>query len=172
MKKNAGFTLLELIIVLAVVSIVMTFAIPAMQTFTQNDRLTTNINQLVGHLAYARSEAVKRTQQVSVCASNDGASCSGGDWADGWMIYVDADDDDSFTAGEEVLRVQQALEGNNTLTATAIGSQVTYDYRGFVDAASVGSFLLCDDRDGPYGKTVSISNTGRVRTEGKSTCNP
>ena len=88
------------------------------------------------------------------------------------MIYVDADDDDSFTAGEEVLRVQQALEGNNTLTATAIGSQVTYDYRGFVDAASVGSFLLCDDRDGPYGKTVSISNTGRVRTEGKSTCNP
>lgn len=140
-----------------------------MTTFTQNDRLTTNINTLIGHLAYARSEAVKRSQQVSICSSNNATTCTGGSWQDGWIVYIDADGDNSFTAGEEVLRAQQALEGANTLT-TAIGTQVTYDYRGFVNAASVGSFQLCDGRSGPHGKTIRISTTGRVRIEDGSTC--
>ncbi len=61
MKKNSGFTLLELLITGAVISIVMAIAIPSMTTFTQNDRLITNINSMVGHLFYARSEAVKRS---------------------------------------------------------------------------------------------------------------
>ena len=169
MKKNSGFTLLELIIAMALVSIVVAFAIPSMTTFTQNDRLTTNINSLIGHLAYARSEAVKRSQQVSVCASNDAATCSGG-WDDGWIVYIDADNNNSFDAGEEVIRAQQALGGNNTLTATGIGTQITYDNRGFVNAASVGSLQLCDDRSGPYGKTVRITTTGRVRLEADTSC--
>jgi len=168
MKKNSGFTLLELMIVLAVVSILVMIAIPSMTTFTQNDRLTTNINTLVGHLAYARSEAVKTSQQVSICSSNDAATCSGG-WDDGWIVYIDADADNSFTAGEVVIRAQQALGGNNTLTAT-VGSQITYDNRGFVNAASVGSLQLCDGRTGPHGKTIRITATGRVRLETGSTC--
>jgi type IV fimbrial biogenesis protein FimT len=169
MKKNSGFTLLELVITVALISIVFAIAIPSMTTFTQNDRLTTNINTLIGHLAYARSEAVKRNQQVSVCVSNDTATCTAGNWQDGWIVYIDADGSNTFTAGEEVLRAQQALDGANTLT-TAIGSQVIYDYRGFVTAASVGSFLLCDARSGAFGKTIRISTTGRVRVEDGSAC--
>lgn len=169
MKKNSGFTLLELMIILAVVSVLMMIAIPSMTTFSQNDRLTTNINTLVGHLAYARSEAVKTSQQVAVCASNDASTCSGG-WADGWIVYIDADADNSFTAGEQVIRAQQALGGSNTIAATGIGTQIVYDNRGFVSAASVGSLLLCDDRTGPHGKTIRITSTGRVRLETDSTC--
>lgn len=169
MKKNSGFTLLELIVTLAMISIVVAIAIPSMTTFTQNDRLTTNINTLIGHLAYARSEAVKRSVQVAVCASDDASTCSGG-WSDGWIVYIDADNNSSFDAGEEVIRAQQALEGNNTLTATGIGTQITYDNRGFVDAASVGSLQLCDDRSGTFGKTVRITTTGRVRLETETSC--
>jgi type IV fimbrial biogenesis protein FimT len=169
MKKNSGFTLLELLITVALVSIVMAIAIPSMSTFNQNDRLTTNINALIGHMALARSEAVKRSQQVSICVSNDTATCTGGsDWEDGWIIYIDADGSGTFDASEEVLRAQQALGGSQTLTPTTIASQVTYDYRGF--ATSTGSFQLCDNRTGPHGKTIRISNTGRVRLEDGSTC--
>ena len=167
MKKALGYTLLELVIVVALVGIVFSIAIPSMRVFTQNDRLVTNINLMVGHLAYARSEAVKRSQQVSVCVSNDSASCTGGDWEDGWIIYIDADGDSAFSGGEEILRVQQALGGNNTVTTT-LGNQVTYDYRGFTNAA--GTMLLCDDRSGDFGKTLTITNTGRVRTSRDSTC--
>ena len=91
MKNYNGFTLLELIITVAVISIVMAIAVPSMTAFTKNDRLTTNINTLIGHLALARSEAVKRSQQVAVCISNNTVSCTGGDWHDGWIVYIDAD---------------------------------------------------------------------------------
>ena len=169
MKKNSGFTLLELIITVALVSIVMAIAIPSMTTFNQNDRLVTNINTLIGHLAYARSEAVKRSQQVSICVSNDAATCTGGNnWEDGWIVYIDADGSNTFDASEEVLRAQQALTGNQTLTPTTFATQVIYDYRGF--ATSTGSFQLCDNRTGPYGKTITISNTGRVRFQDGSAC--
>ncbi len=169
MKKNSGFTLLELIIVLALIAIVMTFAIPAMQTFTLNDRLTTNINTLIGHLAYARSEALTRSTQVIVCSSDDGATC-GGTWSDGWLVFVDADADNAFTAGEEVIRAHVGLGSDNAISATGIGAQIIYDNRGFVNAASVGSLQLCDGRTGPYGKTIRIINTGRVRLETDSAC--
>ena len=169
MKKNSGFTLLELILTVAMISIVMAIAIPSMTTFNQNDRLVTNINTMIGHLAYARSEAVKRSQQVSICVSNDAATCTGGNnWEDGWIIYIDADASNTFDATEEILRAQQALGSNQTITPTTFASQVTYDYRGF--ATSTGSFQLCDNRSGPYGKTISISNTGRVRLQDGSAC--
>ena len=166
MKKNSGFTLLELIITVALISIVTTFAIPSITTFTKNDRLTTNINTLVGHLGLARSESIKRSQQVSVCASTDNSSC-GGNWEDGWLVYADTNNDGSLNGTDEILRVQQALEGANTIT-TAIGNQVTYDNRGF--ATVTGSMLLCDDRSGDFGKTITITATGRVRSEADSTC--
>jgi type IV fimbrial biogenesis protein FimT len=172
MKKNSGFTLLELLITVALISIVTAIAVPSMTSFTQNDRLTTNINTLVGHLAYARSEAVKRSQQVSICISSDSATCTGANFDEGWIVYIDADNNGSFTedtaSGEVILRAQQQLEGGNTLTPTTFADQVTYDYRGF--ATSTGSFLLCDGRIGPHGKTITISPTGRVRLESDSTC--
>ncbi len=171
MKKTSGFSLLELLLTLALVAIVFAIGIPSMNTFIQNDRLVTQINTLVGHLSYARSEAVKRSQQVAVCVSSNTTSCTGGNnWEDGWIIYVDLDGDGSFTAGEPVLRAQQQLEGANTLGSGAIGSQVTYDYRGFVDAASIGTFSLCDSRGASYGKAISISPTGRVRSGGGVSC--
>jgi type IV fimbrial biogenesis protein FimT len=172
MKKNSGFTLLELLITVALISILAAFAIPSMRSFSQNDRLTTNINTMIGHLAYARSEAVKRHAQVSICISNDTVGCTGGNWEDGWIVYVDADANGTFdaaTLNEDILRVNQALDGNNTLAPTAAyTTQVTYDNRGFVTAT--GGFLLCDDRTGAFGKTITISNTGRVRFQDDSTC--
>ena len=158
-------------ITLTIITLVMAIGIPSMTAYVQNDRLTTQINTLVGHFAYARSEAVKRSQQVSVCVSNNTTSCTGGNnWQDGWIIYVDSDGDGSFTAGEEILRAKQTLEGSNTLKPGTIASQVTYDYRGFVTAASVGTFSLCDSRGASYGKAIAISTTGRVRKEGTVSC--
>ncbi|MFT4608241.1 MAG: type IV fimbrial biogenesis protein FimT, partial [Chitinophagales bacterium] len=57
MKKNSGFTLLELMITVGIIGVVTAIAVPSMGVYIKNDRLTTNINTLVGHLAYARNEA-------------------------------------------------------------------------------------------------------------------
>ena len=168
MKKYSGFTLIELMVVVALIGILMAFGVPAMNSFAQNDRLTTQINTLVGHLAYARSEAVLRNIRVGLCVSDDMVSCSGKNWAEGWILFVDVDRNSIFSVGDEILRVKQALAGNNTLT-NSIGSEFVYDSRGFSLSGS-STFSLCDDRGAAYMKSISISNTGRVRQGGAVAC--
>lgn len=161
MKKYSAFTVVELMIVIAMVAILMALAAPSFSNFVKNDRLTTQINTLVGHLAYARSEAILRAQQVGLCASSSGTACTGA-WSEGWLVYVDSDNSGGYNAAtDEILRVNQALSGNNALTST-LGTNFLYDNRGYA-ATGTGSFSLCDDRGVSHAKMIVISNTGRVR---------
>ena len=148
--------------------IVLAVAIPGYKTFVRNDRLVAQINNLAGHLAYARSEAVKRKQQVVLCASSDNASptptCTGGtDWEMGWLVFVDADSDEDLSEADELLRVRQSLEANNTLSGDS--TLITYDYRGFLKANVASSFALCDERYEAHGKAITVTLSGRVRRE-------
>lgn len=167
-KPNQGFTLLELLIALAIISVLMAIGVPSMRDFIKNDRLVTQINTLVGHLAYARSEAALRHQSVVICASSTRTSCSTTNWASGWIIFVDSDNNSDFSAGEDMLRVVDELSGGNSLSST-VGSLVTYDKRGFAPD-SAGSFTLCDDRGDAFKKSITISATGRVRQGGGGSC--
>jgi type IV fimbrial biogenesis protein FimT len=166
--KNSGFSMFELLITVTIIGVVMGFAIPSMTEFIKNDRLSTQINTMVGHLAYARNTAVTRHQQVVLCASDNLSTCSGNNWKDGWIIFVDADSDDDFTAGEEILRVHEALPDGSTLTSS-LGASVVYDSRGFAPTSN-GTFSLCDARGAEHMKSLSISVTGRVRQGGSNAC--
>lgn len=161
MKKYSGFTLVELLMVLSIIGILLAFGVPSFSEFIKNDRLTTQINTLVGHLAYARSEAVLRAQPVGLCASSNATSCTG-TWSDGWILYVDADSNGGYNAAADtILRVNQDLPRNLTLTSS-FGTNFLYDQRGYADTGN-GTFSLCDDRGVAHIKAISISNTGRVR---------
>jgi type IV fimbrial biogenesis protein FimT len=162
MKKHCGFTLLELIITLGIIGVVTAIAVPSMGVYIKNDRLTTNINTLVSHLAFARSEAITQSQQVVLCVSTNGTSCTGTDWALGWIVFSDFDANGAVNGADTVLRAQQALEGDNTLTSTTITTQVIYDNRGFTSTPA-GTFSLCDDRGTANITARAISNSGRVR---------
>ena len=168
MKNQSGYTLTEILVTLSMIMIVTAIGVPSMSDFIKNDRLTTQINTLVGHLALARSQAVTLQLPVTVCASSDLATCSSNDWATGWIVFVDSDASGGVSIGDELLRAQQALEGNASLSSTT-GSSVTFDDRGFAPGAA-GSFSLCDDRGVEYLKSITISITGRVRQGGSSTC--
>ena len=165
-KTSSGYTLMELIITLAIVSILAAVAVPNMQEFIKNERLTSQINTLISHLMLARSEAVKRNQPVILCTSSDGATCTGGDAEDGWIVYVDVDSSGSLSGGDELIKVQQALEGDLDLKNL---NTVIYDSRGF-SPTSNATFSLCDDRGVSHAKVLSISRTGRVRRTGAAAC--
>jgi len=168
--KTSGFTLLELLITLAIIAIVMGIAVPSMSTFVENDRLITQINTLTSHLNYARSEAVLRHVQIGVCSSNNTTTCNGGaNWEDGWLVFVDADGDSSYTVGEQVLKVQQNLEGSTTTLTTSIANTVIFDTRGFAPNMA-GTFSICDHRGVSELISISLSNTGRVRKDGAAVC--
>ena len=161
-KKHNAFTLIELMVTLALVGILATIALPGMSNFIKNERLTTSINSLLSYLQYARSEAILRHSQITVCASNDQATCSG-NWVDGWIVTV-TNADDSVT----ILKIRQALRGNVTLSSSG-GTEVIFDRRGF-SPASESIFAVCDDRGISNLKSISISKTGRVRNGGGSAC--
>ena len=167
-KNQSGFSLSELLVTTTLVSITTAIGVPSMSGVIKNDQLSTQINTLVGHLSLARSQAVTLAQPVSLCASSDLATCSSNDWASGWIVYVDADASGDVSTGDDILRVQEALPGDSTLTSSA-GSSITFDDRGFAPA-NAGSFSLCDDRGAEHLKSITISMTGRVRRGGSTSC--
>ena len=150
--KYSGFTLVELMITLAVLSILLVIGVPQFSNSTANSRLTTAINNLSGDLAFARTEAVKRSVTVTVTAVNPA------DWAGGWRVTANATD----------LRISPALSGNATITASA--ASVQFRPTGRTSSAAALTFSLCDNRAGAHGKRVTLNSTGQTFLETKRTC--
>lgn len=128
-KYQQAFTLIELMITVAIAAIVLAIAIPSFNVQMLNSRSVALGEELASAINFARSEAVKRGARVSVCPSNNGTGC-GGAWADGWIVFVDAAAADNAAAGviaaapaEGVLRYWNgfdnrasiAVSGNKTL---------------------------------------------------------
>ena len=158
MYRQTGFTLLELMVVVAIAGIMMAIGVPSFQNITTTNRIAANTNELITALNLARSEAVKRSAAVSVCKSADGAICTtSGDWDQGWIVYVDSND--------EVLRVFESLGSNTTLTSD--GDVVTYNGLGALDHGAVSFDLEVQSGSTTRTSCLSVTPVGRV---GKTSC--
>ena len=155
-----GFTLIELLVTLAVAVILITVAVPNYQMFVMNNRMATQANDLITALNMARSEAVKRAANVTVCA---GTNCPGtaNAWPQGWIV---AD------AAGTTIRVQQALGGASTLTGgTDVATTITFTSNGrttIPTAATAASTTLTLCPPSPaivQGRAIQIERTGRTR---------
>jgi type IV fimbrial biogenesis protein FimT len=119
-RTNAGFTLVELIITLVIATVLVVVGVPSMRSFIQDSRIITASNELITALNYARSAAIKRFTEVTLCPSDDGATCTATDWESGWLVFLDGDTQGEVDADDEIIRIQQALEGGLTLTLADI----------------------------------------------------
>ncbi len=153
MKPNRGFTLIELMIAITVLAILLGIGIPSFRDIIQNNRATAATNELVTALQLARSEAVKRRQNVTVCRRNAaGSACDNGtDWAAGWLVQ----------SGGTVIKVWDPQSGNPAFNASA--NTVTFQSSG--RATSAVSFTITfPDCTGQQSRTVDVAATGRVNT--------
>lgn len=122
-----GFTLIELIITITIAGILMATAVPGMGNLIRNHRLSGQANDLLADLAFARSEAIKRSVTVTVCkqnASSTTPACnttSTAPWTGGWVVFVDTDNDGQIdtSPAENILRLRSGLEGGNYVTAAS-----------------------------------------------------
>lgn len=164
MRKQSGLTLIELIVGMAILAILATTAVPSFVDFVRRNRLATQTNDLVTAINIARSEAVKRSQQVSICASGDQATCSGStDWTDGWIVFRDTGSAGSPTV-DEVLRTWPARDQSMVLDGPA---QLQYDGDGSV--VSPATFTLYySGCNGQSKREIEISAVGRPETESAS----
>ncbi|MBF0099066.1 MAG: GspH/FimT family pseudopilin [Magnetococcales bacterium] len=151
---EAGYTLSELLLALAVLAIVTALAIPSLTTLLLENRLTTYSNQLNGALQLARSEAVKRGQTTTFCGSHDGKTCAGS-WNEGWLIL----------AGSAPLQTFPALEGrislHFTLSNGTLSERIQFNAQGF-SIAYAGTWRFCDPRGSAHARALLVNSSGRV----------
>jgi type IV fimbrial biogenesis protein FimT len=150
-RTQAGFTLYELLITVLIVGVVLTFAVPNMQDFARNSRMTSTANDLHAAFHLARSESSRAKSNISICPSDDGATCSG-TWADGYIVFVDVDGDIAVDVGtDSVLRQHGAIEEGVTMKFANSGSYFSYSSTGLGRPGvggntAVSQVVMCDSR--------------------------
>ncbi|MFP4683481.1 MAG: GspH/FimT family pseudopilin [Ectothiorhodospira sp.] len=167
MTCGKGYTLMELLITLAVALVLTTTVIPAWAALLAEQRLAATTNDLVQALTAARLEAVKRGEGVVLCPSADGLTCGETDYDRGWILRPAPNSVSALEATASVLRTDPHAPGG--LTIRADGSMDRYvayrpdgQTRQLNGALQMGSFQLCH---GKRGRRVVISRTGRIRVE-------
>lgn len=175
-RPQSGFTLVELVVALAVAAVLLGVGVPSFVGAIKNSRTSSTYNEFVGALYLARSEAVKSARRVTVCARATDATC-GTDWDQGTLVFVD---ESPFSTGtpavisgtDRVIAVGFPIPDANdaTLFSSASGSvsdAVTsswLSYRGDGSTnANAASLLLCDDRGADFSRAMNIVLTGDLR---------
>lgn len=136
-KHQAAFTLIELMVTLAVLAVVIGVAVPNFTSLIETNRVKTLAEDLASSINVARMEALKRGKRVSVCASTTGAAC-GGQWTDGWIIFVDGAASDAAalpvitTPLTDILRVQQKTGAGANIGVTNDKTFLRYTSTGML----------------------------------------
>jgi type IV fimbrial biogenesis protein FimT len=152
-SNTRGFTLVEMLVTLAVGSILLALAVPAFRTFMQNDRLMTQASSLSMALYAGRAEAIKQDTSVQVCASANGTTCSGAaTWEQGWIVL-------STAPGAVPVQVVGTQPIGTTIRAGVV-SQVTFLSTGL--ATNGANFKLCDVRGATQARYLQVNITGNV----------
>lgn len=175
-RPITGFSLIELVITLAVVGILLGIGTPAIGRFVESTRLTSATNNLISDLSLARTEAVKRGVRVGLCTSADQSTCTNsGTWTQGWLVFVDQDGSSAWTAGtDQVLRARESLAGSMSAgSALSTGGAINlslYDRRGAVPVLTATNtndeieYTLCNAKLGK-GRKVKVNEFGRHTLE-------
>lgn len=157
MRSMKGFTLVELLVTIAVLAIALGIALPGFTDLLRQNRAQAHATMLVSALSLARSEAVKRGGRVGV-ASAGGTT----DWQGGWNVWVDANENNALDAGELLLRSFAALPHGLILTASA--NRVVFTATGvqLLSSGDVSFAYSVTGLDCRYGRVITVNSMGRV----------
>ncbi len=175
-RRCSGFSMIELMITIVITGILLKLAVPAFQSTIQVQRIKVEANNLLNDLQFARSEAEKEGQPVTICVSSDGATCAaaGTGWQSGWIVFSDQAGNQIMNSGTDVLlRVQQAWTSSDTMTTSPSVTAITYNRDGFATSiALTGQLFILHTTPGNTGATrcVWIDTLGRqqIQTAGQA----
>jgi type IV fimbrial biogenesis protein FimT len=175
--RSGGFTIIELMVTIAVVSVLLSLAVPAFNDLMRRTRIANQTNAIVGALNYARGETATRGLPITVCAAADmareeclAASEDATDWTNGFIVFTDRTGDFGEIDGtDQVLQAGGMPEGGFTLASTAtfarfaVGASPSTERTFTVRPTDMGVCVATGTRE------ITIGRTGRVMST-KKTC--
>lgn len=143
---QAGFTLVELVVTLAVAAIIVSMAAPSFTGLMNSNRLTSQSNEIVAALQSARMDAIRRNAPAYFCSSNNNTTCTNTSPWTGWIVYTDIDRDNTVDAGE-LLRTGTVRGTVSVVTSSAIkNNRIAFRPDGLAregGALLSGTFRIC-----------------------------
>ena len=165
MTRTTGFTLIELMVTLAIAAILAVVAAPSLSTFLENGRAFRGANVIASAVRFARAEAVNLQSPVVICGRNDdGSNCSNSnDWRSGLLVFVDNNRNGSHDNDERVLKSTAAFDQQDQVQASLIRLTLTPEGR----SQNMQSLLVryCPtSASSSLNRAVTVSGAGRVAT--------
>jgi type IV fimbrial biogenesis protein FimT len=161
LRHQAGFTLVEMMTVMMIVAVMITIAAPSFMGLMARNTLTSKMNEMVGAIQAARSEAVTRNTTVTMCRRSPGAdTCdTSGGWQNGWLVFVDPDNDHVVDAGEIILGNGAGVPGLSYIGALGTATYMTFRPDGTTGAAADQIMGIC--KGTLYKGELTVGVTGR-----------
>ncbi|MBS0226340.1 MAG: GspH/FimT family pseudopilin [Proteobacteria bacterium] len=162
--SQPGFTLIELMASLAIISIIAGIGGPSLNRRLHQHRASTALTALTADLALARIAAISRGKAVTACPSRDAATCMDDvDWSEGWLVFVDGDNNRRLDASEQVLATRQSPRTPGLQLRSTVGrASLRYLPSGF-SYGSNATITAC--LDGRVYAALVVNNAGRTRVE-------
>jgi type IV fimbrial biogenesis protein FimT len=162
LKQWAGFTLIELMVTIAIAAILVALAAPSFRTIVMNVRISSTSDALLNAMNYARNAALSGNVATTVCpiGAADSTTC-GTDWSAGWMVVKD------LSGTPVLMQSLRATTSNGVLSSLAINTttpaaaSVKFDPRGLSGAQA--KFKLCDTRGSAFARSIYVRSTGAVQ---------
>jgi type IV fimbrial biogenesis protein FimT len=164
-QRTAGFTLIEMLVAIAIAAILLAVAVPSFSAANLSSRLRATSTDLIASASLARAEAIKRNGIVHLCPSADGTSCTSGGWEQGWIVIAPA----KGTLAEKIVRRSDALPAGFKVTSSGGVAIVSFQPTG-VGATAV-TFTICRATPsvGNQERVVTIDATGRTASRKTAT---
>lgn len=171
-RRARGFTLLEMLVVMAIAAVLAGIAIPSLAGMMNSIKLSSASNSFLSYLHLARSEAIKRNSRVALCKSADGLSCAvAGGWEQGLIVFHDPNNNGALDAGETVIARAQALPS----TLKMVGNPNVANYVSFAPTGATklvgggfqaGTLTLCrESLSAGEGREIILNAVGRPRVQ-------
>ena len=165
-RKQTGFTALELIVTMTIVAILLATGVPAFKNYSWNLRMKTAMDTLQADLNLARGRAISHNTQTVICPVSVSGDCTGQSaWQDGWIVFADLNADRNKQEGEPLLKQAGAIAMLD-ISSSSSRTQLRFYPNGSAPGSNA-SILFCDSRGATEAGTISVSNSGRIRLQAK-----
>lgn len=162
-QTNRAFTLIELLISIAVIAITLNLALPSFSEILDRSKVSANVQRLTQTLQSSRLKAISSNIKVTLCPMNNELVC-GKDWSTGYMSFVDKNGDRRYNGNDEILSQYKSEDEKFSLNWRAFGQKNSLQWLGTgITNHQNGSFELCYDNKANMARALFLTKAGRIR---------